>query len=380
MKKKIAILGATGSIGKTTIDVIRRNLNDFQIVLLANDSNMFELEKLMKEFQPVYAFCKQKRKLYINGVITNFEIDFLDKPDTYENVDIVVNGIVGIAGLKPSLAVLNTGGTLATANKESLVVAGSIIMKEKEKNNATIFPLDSEHSTIWQCMLGRKKDNIEKIILTASGGAFRDFSKEQLKNCKAVDALKHPTWKMGKKVTIDCATLMNKGMEIIEAKYLFGIKNIDVVLHRESIIHSMVLMKDTSIIAGLSYPDMRLPIQYALTYPRKIKTEMEILNFAKIKSLNFDEIDEDKFPCLKIAKEVSSKDDIAGAIMNSANEVLVKAYLENIISFYDIPNIINEALEKFYYKENHIETDEVFCIDKKVCEYTCKRIYGGKIC
>ena len=249
MKKRIAILGSTGSIGKTTLDIVKRYSDEFSVVLLANGANREKLQEQIKEFKPEVAFCSDGY-LMVNGEEVAFDKDYLAKKETYANIDVIVNGIVGVAGLAPTLAVIDAGKVLCTANKESFVVAGNLINDRLTNSTTKIHPMDSEHSTVWQCI--DDINNVKKIVLTASGGAFRDLSKDKLTEAKAEDALKHPTWVMGKKVTIDCATLMNKGMEIIEAMHIFKTKDIDVVMHRESIVHSLVMMKDNTLIAGLS--------------------------------------------------------------------------------------------------------------------------------
>ncbi len=373
MKKRIAILGATGSIGSTALDIIRKNRDLFEVVIIANNSG--NLENLIAEFQPKHAVSVAKKQYLCNNSVAPYK-DILSHSATYADIDIVINGIAGIAGLAPSLAALSAGVTLATANKESFVAAGTLLNRYKKTNNSRIIPLDSEHSAVWQC-IGGAYENVKSIILTASGGAFRDLSYDELKNAKAVDALKHPNWKMGKKVTIDCATLMNKGMELIEAKHLFGISDISAVQHRESIVHALVVMKDNSVIAGLSQPDMTLPIQLALTYPLRQESSVPTLNFETIGSLNFSSIDEKKFPCFAIAKDVLKLKDTAGCVMNSANEVAVKAYSEDQIAFYDIPTIIEDALEKFADNYDFDTFSQVESMDKAVSEYTFKRIYGG---
>lgn len=378
MKKKIAILGATGSIGTTTLNIIRNNPNDFEISLLANNSQLAELKNLIEEFKPKMAICTQANYFYNDGIEYTYDSEYLAQEETYYDSHIVVNGIAGISGLKPSLAVIRAQKILATANKESFVTAGSLIVREKEKYNSTIIPIDSEHSTIWQCIGDNPTSNIKSIILTASGGAFRHLDYAELKTAKAVDALKHPNWKMGKKITIDCATLMNKGMEIIEAKYLFGVQNIEVVQHDQSIVHSMVQFHDNFIIAGLSHPDMTQPIQLALYYPERKKNNVLPLDFAKIKQLTFNQINEKLFPCLGIAKEVNALGDIAGIVMNAANDVACQAYLNNKIGFYDIPNLIDNALQQFSTKGNYYDINNILCMNNKVSEYTFKRIHGGK--
>jgi 1-deoxy-D-xylulose-5-phosphate reductoisomerase len=370
--KKIAILGSTGSIGSTTLNIIANHLDEFSVTIIANYNNLAGLKEQIARFKPDMAVCINQKYFYYKGKELPFKENILENSEIYNDSDIVVNGIVGLAGLRPTLAILDSNAILATANKESFVCAGSFIVEKRDKQSKVIYPLDSEHNTVWQC-IGNNRNNVKSIILTASGGAFRDFTKEQLAKVKAKDALKHPTWVMGKKVTIDCATLVNKGMEIIEAKYLFDCDNIKVLQHRESIIHSLVEMKDNSIIAGLSNPDMTIPIQYALSYPNRISNNVKPLDLSTIQSLNFGKIDENRFPCFKIAKKVAQMGDVQGTIFNSANEELVKAYLDNKVEFYDIPAIIENALNKFgSEKADNIEN--IFCIDRKVREYTLKDI------
>lgn len=372
--KKIAILGATGSIGGTTLDIISRHPDKFEVSLIANNNNLEKLKELIKLFKPQTAICVGKKYFYHNGKELPYVDNILEEARLYNGSDIVINGIVGIAGLKPTMAVLKSNAILATANKESLVCAGTFITNECKKYGKEIYPVDSEHSTVWQCIQGNK-NNVKSIILTASGGAFRDLSKEELRFVNAKQALKHPTWVMGKKVTIDCATLVNKGMEIIEAKHLFNCNDISAVLHRESIIHAFVEMKDNSIIAGLSLPDMTIPIQYALSFPLRIENSVKRLDLNGIKNLNFGEIDEERFPCYKIARQI--KNDTQGTIFNGANEVLADAFLKNRISFYDIPYFINSALDKFN-NEKAESIEDIFRIDKLVCEYTLSNISRRK--
>lgn len=369
--KKVAILGSTGSIGRTALNVIKKYKSDFEIILLANGSNVELLKKQGKEFN-VKTLFSSAGYLCVDGEEKAFDSEFLSRPETYKDVDIVINGIVGIAGFLPTIATIDAGKILATANKESFVVGGNIISNRLKKSNTKIHPMDSEHSTIWQCIDNVK--NVKSIILTASGGAFRDYTKEQLLNAKAYQALCHPTWVMGKKVTIDCATLMNKGMEIIEAKHIFGIENIKVVMHRESIIHSLVEMHDNTLIAGLSHPDMTIPIQYALYYPERKESSVKSLDLSKIVSLNFGTIDEEKFPCFNICKRVASKGDYAGCVMNSANEVLVENYIKNKVRFYDISDGIQKSLLKFGENGNIRDIIDINRIDKEVREYTFSNI------
>ena len=375
MKKRIAILGSTGSIGVQSLNVIDKYPELFDVVLLSAFNNRELLEKQILRFSPKFAFIQKGNTTLLNKTKIYNSLAPLSDLETYKDVDIVINGIVGLAGLAPTIAALQAKATLATANKESIICAGDIINKIAKDNGAKIIPIDSEHSTIFQC-IGDDIDNVKKIILTASGGAFRDFNKQKISKLKAKDALIHPTWKMGDKVTIDSATMMNKGMEIIEAKYLFNVDNIEVIGHNESIVHSMVEMKDGSFIAGLSAPNMSLPIQYALTYPKRINIKQPSLDFKTVKSLNFFNIDLERFPCLKIAQEVACCGMEKAVIMNSANEILVNAYLRDIVKFYDIPLIIEKALNHFY-RDKVITLDDIYRIDSIVREYTIKQVNQG---
>ncbi len=366
--KKIAVLGCSGSIGETTLNVIKNNADAFSVSILVNKNNLNRLKAQIAEFKPTKAICIDSNYFYCNGKEYELDKKVLSDTELYNDSDIVVNGIVGLDGLIPTKNALNAGKILATANKESIVCAGGLINKIKRAKNSAIYPVDSEHSTIWQLLDG-KEELVKRIILTASGGAFRDYSLTELKNAKAERALAHPNWIMGKKVTIDSATLMNKGMEIIEAKHLFN-KEISVVMHRESIIHSLIEMVDNSMLAGLSVPDMTLPIQYALTYPKRAKSSIQSLDLIKIGSLNFSAIDEDKFPCIRLAKEANKYGDYAGTVLNAANEVLVSQYIENKIGFYGISTGVEMAMEKFGLNGEINCTEDVFCIDKQVKEYT----------
>lgn len=375
--KKIAVLGCSGSIGETTLNVIRNNRDSFAVSLLVNKSNLNRLKTLISEFKPNKAICIDHDYYYCEGKEYKLKKNtqnqdyckILANKELYADSDAVVNGIVGLDGLIPTISTLMSGKILATANKESLVCAGDLITKIKNQNNSVIYPVDSEHSTIWQLIDG-KADLVKRIILTASGGAFRDFSVNDLKKAKAERALSHPTWVMGKKVTIDSATLMNKGMEIIEAKHLFDNKEISVVMHRESIVHSLIELVDNTVLAGLSTPDMTLPIQYALTYPNRIRSKVQSLDLIKSGSLNFSVLDEEKFPCLRLAKEVNKYGDYAGTVLNAANEILVKKYIDNEIGFYDISEGVERSMQKFGLNGHFDSVEEVFCMDKQVKEYT----------
>lgn len=363
----------TGSIGQTALRIIAKYPHLFELVLIANNENLKSLKHLIDANKPEFAVCTGQKFLYIKGKECSYDDNFLNNPETYSTSDIVINGISGVAGLAPSLAVIRAERVLATANKESLVAGGNILMNEAAKYNAQIRPLDSEHSSIWQCVAVGKAF-VEEIILTASGGAFRNLPVEKLACAPAAEALKHPTWVMGQKITIDCATLMNKGMEIIEAKHLFAPKKISVVRHNESIIHSLVRLTDGSLFAHLSTPDMTIPIQYALTYPERMESGVKHLELSEIGKLTFEEPDYQKFPCLRIATEVNQFGDIAGCVMNAANEVLVNAYINDMVGFYDIPKYIELAMDRFAIRGDFNDIDELFSLDSEVREYTSRSI------
>lgn len=370
---RVGVLGSSGSIGKQTLTVIDRHPGMFTVSLLAARSDNKTIQEQIEKYRPDTAVCGAPIGKNAGGTKIYNDLSVLHNPDIYRHCDIVVNGISGLDGLLPTLAVLKSSARLATANKESIVAAGDIINAAAKEYNKNIVPVDSEHSALWQCL--EERENIDKLILTASGGAFRDKTKEELQKVKAIEALNHPTWKMGKKVTIDSATLMNKGMEIIEAKKLFQIENIGVVIHRKSIVHALVQFKDGSMKASLSSPDMLLPIQYALTATKRIAC-IEPLDLATVGSLDFSRPDTERFPCLKIADEVS-KNPHLGVVMSSADEVAVSLYLQNKIGFYDIAGIINKALDRFSDTKVN-EIGDVLSADCRVKEYLQNQ-FGGNI-
>lgn len=368
--KNISILGSTGSIGTQTLDVVKNSKDKIRVVGLSAFSNIDKMEKQIHEFNPEIVSIYNKEdaeKLHsrIGGKIKILSgIEGLIEVATLNSADIVVTSVVGSIGLIPTLEAIKNKKTIALANKETLVVAGELIMKEAKKYGVKIIPVDSEHSAIFQCLQGENVDSISRLILTASGGSFRDWTKDQIKTAKVEDALKHPTWEMGKKITIDSATLMNKGLEVIEAKWLFNVDldKIEVIVHPESIIHSMVEFKDTSIIAQMGKADMRVPIQYALNYPKRLKNNYKSLDFKTIGSLNFSAPDTEKFPCLKLAYEALSIGGTMPCVLNGANEVLVESFLQNKIGFYDIPKYIEKAMEihkpvPYVSVEELLETD-----------------------
>ncbi|MDR2251273.1 MAG: 1-deoxy-D-xylulose-5-phosphate reductoisomerase [Endomicrobium sp.] len=370
--KRIAILGSSGSIGKQTIDLALKMKEKVYVEALAVGSNLKVLKAQIKKFNPSAVSVANdldaielKKWCISNKIKINVYSgqSGLEKLATMPKVDMVLAAIVGSVGLKSIIAAIKAKKDVALANKESLVMAGYYIIKLAEKNGVSVLPVDSEHSAIFQCCVGEKKSQIRKIILTASGGPFYryagDFSKITVDQ-----ALAHPTWKMGKKITIDSATLMNKGLEAIEASILFGIPidKVEIVIHPQAIVHSMVEYIDGSIIAQLSTPDMRLPIQYALTYPERLKSNIKFLNLVEVGRLEFYKPDFNKFPCLKLAYLAAEKGDSLPTVMNASNEIAVKSFLDKEIKFTDIAKIVDKTMKahkisKNIFLENFFESD-----------------------
>ena len=345
MIKRLAVLGSTGSIGQQTLQVVRTFPHRFHIVGLSAGKNTDLLAKQINEFKPRFVYCSDKK-----AHLANAEYEFLSLEDIarHPQVDIVVIATSGKSGLNPTLAAVKAGKNVALANKESLVMAGEIITNEAKLAGAQILPIDSEHSAIWQCLNGESQE-ATRLILTASGGPFYRYSPAQLERVTVKQALKHPSWQMGRKVTIDSATLMNKGLEVIEAHWLFNMPydNIKVLIHPQSIVHSMVEFVDGSIKAQLSYPDMRLPIQYALSYPERLDNpQLPRLDWSNIKDLTFDQPDLDTFPCLKLAIEAGKKGGTYPAVLCAADEVAVELFLSERIKFTDITNLVEQVLEQ----------------------------------
>ncbi len=359
MKKRVAILGSTGSIGVQALEVIKTLHDFFEIEVLTANLNSDLLIKQAKEFSPNAVvindekqYEKVKEALWDDNIKvfagSNSLIDIVEM----DSIDIVLASIVGVAGLKPVYRALECGKPVALANKETLVVAGDLMIQTAKENNAPILPVDSEHSAIFQSIVGEQFNSIEKIIITASGGPFREKSKEELEYVTKVQALKHPNWSMGNKVTIDSATLMNKGLEVIEAKWLFNmpLEKIEVVVHPQSIIHSLVMFADGSLKAQLGLPDMKLPIQYALSSPYRFPNDFPRFDFAGYPLFSFEAPDTSRFPCLALAYEASRLGRNIPCAMNAANEVAVELFLQDKIKFTEIPKIIEKAV---------IETDPV---------------------
>lgn len=372
--KKITILGSTGSIGTQTLDVVRKNKDKFQVIAISANSSIDLLLEQILEFNPKYVavYNEESANKLKEMIPNNIDIQVLSSMDglvkicELEEVDTVLTAVVGMIGLVPTMAAIKAKKTIALANKETLVTAGEIVMREAKKNNVEILPVDSEHSAIFQCLNGERKKDIEKIILTASGGPFRGKTKEELINVTKNEALKHPNWDMGRKISIDSSTLMNKGLEVIEAKWLFDVdvEDIDVVVHPQSIIHSMVSFRDSSVMAQLGCPDMRLPIEYALTYPKRSKTDFERLDLAKIATLTFEKPDMKTFPCLELAFRALKLGGTYPAVLNSANEVLVNEFLNDKIGFYDIPYYIEKSLDN-HKSINNPTLEDILEVDKE---------------
>ena len=352
--KKITILGSTGSIGTSTLKVIEANPDRYKVVGLSAGNNIDLLFKQIGEYAPLAVAVSQQNQAEIlkNRLIGNKKTriywgeEGFRKIAVMDEADLVISAISGAAGLVPTYEAICAGKDIALANKETMVMAGSMIMDLAEEKGASIFPVDSEHSAVFQSLQGHNRQDLKRIILTASGGPFREYSMAQLKNITPAMALKHPNWEMGRKITIDSATLMNKGLEIIEAKWLFNLerKQIDVIIHPESIIHSMVEYNDGSVIAQMGVPDMITPISYALSYPEHIKTNLPRLRLEDIGSLHFFEPDRNKFRCLELALDALDEGKSMPAVLNGANEMVVEAFLESKIPFLKIPEIIEKTM------------------------------------
>lgn len=359
--KKLAILGSTGSIGTQALEVVQSNPDKFQVEVLAAGSNADLLIQQSLKFRPnvavindVSQLAKVKDALLDEGIKVYGGEDALADVVQMESVDMVLAAIVGYAGLRSTLSAVNAGKQIALANKETLVVAGELVTKAAREKGVNLYPVDSEHSAIFQCLAGEFHNPIEKIYLTASGGPFRGKKREELVGVTKAQALKHPNWAMGAKITIDSATLMNKGLEVIEAKWLFHLKpeQIDVIVHPQSIIHSIVQFQDGSMKAQMGLPDMKLPIQYAIGYPDRIKSDFPRFDFLKYPSLTFEQPDKSTFRCLDLAYEAMNKGGNSACVMNAANEVAVAAFLEDRIPFLRIAEVIEETMSSLNLKTN----------------------------
>ena len=372
---KLTILGSTGSIGTQSLDVARRM--NYKIGALCANKSVEKMEEQIREFAPIFAVMSDEsaaRDLKVRVADTTTRVLSGEEAISFvasdDSCDTVLNSLVGMMGLVPTVAAINAGKKIALANKETLVAGGDYVMKLAKEKNVDILPVDSEHSAIFQCLQGKAPNGaLKKLILTASGGPFFGYTKEQLATVTAADALKHPNWDMGSKITIDCSTLMNKGFELIEAVHLFGVEpdKVDVLVHRESIIHSMVEYEDNSVIAQLGVPDMHIPIQYALTYPMRYVSDAKPLDLAKIATLSFYEPDYETFNCLALCKRAINIGGLVPCAVNGANEEAVKLFLKGKIGFLDIYRLCENAYNK-QKKINYTTVEEVLEADRAARE------------
>ena len=357
-QKAITILGSTGSIGTQTLDIVTHHPDKFRVVGLAAGGNIKLLAEQIRTFKPeIVATSYQDKLPELQDAIANIPnppkilvgAEGVAEVARYGDAESVVTGIVGCAGLLPTIAAIEAGKDIALANKETLIAGAPVVLPLVEKHGVKLLPADSEHSAIFQCLQGVPEGGLRRIILTASGGSFRDLPVEKLATVRVQDALKHPNWSMGQKITIDSATLMNKGLEVIEAHYLFGLDydRIDIVIHPQSIIHSLIEVQDTSILAQLGWPDMRLPLLYALSYPERIYTDWEQLDLVKAGDLTFREPDHKKYPCMQLAYAVGKAGGLMPAVLNAANEQAVALFLAEKIEFLDIPRLIENVCDRF---------------------------------
>ena len=378
--KNIAVLGSTGSIGTQTLDVVRNN-EDIRVVALSAGSNIELLEQQAREFSPEVVSVAEKKdaeklrkKLEGTGVKVLWGMDGLIEAAQHPSADTVVTAVVGMMGLRPTVAAINAGKDIALANKETLVTAGHIIMPLAKEKNVRILPVDSEHSAILQCLTGEDQREVSRIIITASGGPFRGRTREQMKDVSLEDALKHPNWSMGRKITIDSATMVNKGLEVIEAKWLFGLdaEDIKVIVQPQSVIHSMVEFVDGGIMAQLGTPDMRLPIQYAIYYPHRRPLPGERLDFGVLKQLTFEEPDFENFRGLALAFEALKTGGSMTTVYNAANELAVSRFLNREIGFLDITAMIEDSMKAHEVIENP-DIEQILRTERETYEYLNSR-------
>ncbi len=387
MANIISILGSTGSVGTQTLEVIS-SMGNISVQGLTTNVNIDLLEEQINVFKPSKVAVMNKEKaqeLRVRLKNKGIEIEVLEGIEgltsiaTLPKIDTVVTSVVGMIGLIPTIKAIESGKDIALANKETLVTAGQIVMDKAKKNGVAIYPVDSEHSAIFQCLRGNEKEPVHRIILTASGGPFRLKSKEDLENVTVADALNHPNWDMGQKISIDSATMMNKGLEVIEAKWLFNLNldQIDVIVHPQSIIHSMVEYEDTTIMAQLGSPDMKGPIQYALNYPNRKISDIERVDFTRYNSLTFEEPDEIKFPCLKYAYDAMTTGGTMPAVLNAANEVAVEAFLKEKISFIEIPKLIHDVMAG-HISINNPTLNQILESDQWAREFSREKVEAWK--
>ena len=382
MKKNIVILGSTGSIGKSALDLFGKALKDCRVLALSTNTNILELSKQIKKFKPKYAVVSSpaeaaglQKKFKQTKIL--YGIEGLCRIASIKEADTVLLAVVGAVGIVPLLAAIQAGKRIALANKESLIIAGDIIKAAAVKYKAELIPVDSEHSAIFQALHGNNKEDVKRLIITASGGALKNMTAGEIQNITVEKALAHPTWKMGKKITIDSATLMNKGLEVIEAHYLFDMpyKKIEVIIHPQSVVHSMVEYIDGSIIAQMSKPDMRLPIMYALTYPERRQGVIAPLDLSALKKLDFEKVDFKRFRAFAVALKAGKKGGTMPACMNAANETAVRAFLNNKIKFHEIVPYVEKAVKNHrWIRKPNLE--QILATDLATRNYTEGLING----
>jgi 1-deoxy-D-xylulose-5-phosphate reductoisomerase len=373
MVKRLSILGSTGSIGQNTLDVVSKSAGKFEIVGLAAGRNIELLKSQVEEFAPkIVSLEREKDAREFSRIFPSRVFDITwgqegaEEVARHEETDTVVSAITGISGLRPTLSAVRAGKRVALANKECMVVAGPLIMKLAHQIGTQIIPVDSEHSGVFQCLAKEDPAQVSKVILTASGGPFFRLSAEEMEDKTPEEALNHPRWKMGKKVTIDSATLMNKGLELIEARWLFGLhpQQLDILIHPQSIVHSLVEMRDGSVLAQLSPTDMKIPIQYALTYPEREEALLPSLDLSQVRTLEFFRVEIEKFPLLGLARKALEEGDSLPVVLNTANEVAVEAFIEGRIKFSDIGSLVAEVMKDHQLKKIE-DLEDIFDIDRE---------------
>lgn len=385
--KRLAILGSTGSIGTQALDVVAANPDKFKVEVLSAHSNSALLIEQARKYRPAAVVVTDEKKVKeVKDALLMLSIKVLSGDQAlaevvqWDSVDVVLGAIVGFAGLRSTLAAVEAGKTVALANKETLVVAGEIVMQRAAEKNARIIPVDSEHSAIFQCLVGEDPASVEKVILTASGGPFLGRKPNYLVNVKASHALQHPNWTMGAKITIDSSTLMNKGLEMIEAKWMFNLKNeqVDVVVHPQSIIHSMVQFTDGSVKSQMGLPDMKLPIQYALAYPQRIPNNYKRVDFKEYSKLTFEPVDYKTFRNLEIARNAMFKGGNTPCVMNAANEVVVNAFLHNKVGFLEMSDMIEKTIDSVTFIE-HPTLEDYISSDIDAREYAAEFVKKSQL-
>ena len=370
---RVSILGSTGSIGRSTLEVVSRSEGEMEIVGLSAGRNMKLLKQQVEEFRPrVVSLEREKDALEFRQSFQRFPLEVRHGQEGAQEVarlkenDVVVSAITGINGLRSTMAAAHSGKRIALANKESMVVAGPLILEAARKSGAQIIPVDSEHSGVFQCLARESQNHVKKVILTASGGPFFRLPEEEMGNKTLEEVLNHPRWKMGMKVTIDSATLMNKGLELIEARWLFGLEpeQLDILIHPQSIVHSLVEMRDGSVLAQLSQTDMKIPIQYALTYPERGEALLPSLDLSQVRVLEFFKVDTRKFPLVKVARMALKEGESVSVALNAANEVAVKAFVEGRLKFMDIPEVVTEIMENHQIMKVK-SLEDIFEVDRE---------------